>query len=87
MGEWGSSALRLGLISGRRSAKLDNTILCSNVRVGEKAAIRDCELGAGFEASAEGASKGNSNNEALLTDSLPSVNLKGERLTAGQDAV
>jgi hypothetical protein len=36
------------------SAKIENTILCSNVRIGAKAQIKDCEFGTGFEAKAEG---------------------------------
>lgn len=32
------------------SARIENTILCSNVRVGEKAQVKDCEFGTGFEA-------------------------------------
>jgi len=36
------------------SARLENVILCSNVRIGEKAQIKDCEFGTGFEAKAGG---------------------------------
>jgi translation initiation factor eIF-2B subunit gamma len=36
------------------SARIENTILCSNVRIGAKAQIKDCEFGTGFEAKAEG---------------------------------
>ena len=36
------------------SAKIENTILCSNARIGAKAQIKDCEFGTGFEAKAEG---------------------------------
>jgi translation initiation factor eIF-2B subunit gamma len=36
------------------SAKIENTILCSNVRIGSKAQIKDCEFGTGFEAKADG---------------------------------
>lgn len=32
------------------SARIENAILCSNVRIGEKATIKDCEFGPGFEA-------------------------------------
>lgn len=49
------------------SAKIENTILCNNVRIGEKAQIKDCELGAEFEVEA-------------------GADLKGERLTAGEEA-
>jgi hypothetical protein len=36
--------------SADASARIENAILCSNVRIGEKAAIKDCEFGTGFEA-------------------------------------
>jgi translation initiation factor eIF-2B subunit gamma len=55
------------LISLSRSAKIENTILCNNVRIGEKAQIKDCELGAEYEVEA-------------------GADLKGERLTAGEEA-
>jgi translation initiation factor eIF-2B subunit gamma len=32
------------------NARLENVILCGNVRIGEKANIKDCEFGPGFEA-------------------------------------
>lgn len=32
------------------NARLENVILCGNVRIGEKAQIKDCEFGPGFEA-------------------------------------
>ncbi|KAL1408711.1 Translation initiation factor eIF-2B subunit gamma [Vanrija albida] len=32
------------------NARLENVILCGNVRIGEKATIKDCEFGPGFEA-------------------------------------
>jgi translation initiation factor eIF-2B subunit gamma len=31
-------------------ARLENAVLANNVRVGEKAQIKDCEFGPGFEA-------------------------------------
>ena len=34
----------------RCSARIENAILCSNVRIGDKATIKDCEFGTGFEA-------------------------------------
>lgn len=49
------------------SAKIENSILCNNVRIGEKAQVKDCELGAEFEVEA-------------------GADLKGERLTAGEEA-
>lgn len=49
------------------SAKIENAILCNNVRIGEKAQIKDCELGAEFEVEV-------------------GADLKGERLTAGEEA-
>ncbi|ORY27777.1 nucleotide-diphospho-sugar transferase [Naematelia encephala] len=33
-----------------KSARIENTILCSNVRVGDKSQIKDCEFGPGYEA-------------------------------------
>lgn len=33
-----------------RSAKLENVILGSNARVGDRAQLKDCELGTGYEA-------------------------------------
>jgi translation initiation factor eIF-2B subunit gamma len=36
------------------SARIENAILCSNVRIGEKAAIKDCEFGTGYEAASGG---------------------------------
>lgn len=38
------------------SANIENTILCSNVRIGAKSKVKDCEFGPGFEAKAEGES-------------------------------
>lgn len=32
------------------NARIENSILCTNVRIGDKSAIKDCELGTGFEA-------------------------------------
>jgi hypothetical protein len=32
------------------NARIENAILCGNVRIGEKANIKDCEFGPGFEA-------------------------------------
>jgi translation initiation factor eIF-2B subunit gamma len=40
------------------SAKIENTILCNNVRIGEKAQIKDCELGAEYEVEAGADLKG-----------------------------
>lgn len=37
-------------------AKIDNTILCSNVRVGEKAQVQASEIGNGYEVEADGMS-------------------------------
>lgn len=34
------------------SAHIENSILCSHVRVGEKAQIKDCEFGGGYQAAA-----------------------------------
>lgn len=40
------------------SAKIENSILCNNVRIGEKAQIKDCELGAEYEVEAGADLKG-----------------------------
>ncbi|WVQ84286.1 hypothetical protein IAT38_006438 [Cryptococcus sp. DSM 104549] len=32
------------------NARIENTIICSNSRIGEKAQVKDCEFGTGFEA-------------------------------------
>lgn len=32
------------------SARIENSIICSNGRIGEKAQVKDCEFGTGFEA-------------------------------------
>lgn len=60
------------------NARLENVVLCSNVRIGEKASIKDCEFGPGFEALPGG--------ESCAWWSLTAATLKGERLIAGQEA-
>lgn len=37
-------------------AKIDSTILCSNVRVGEKAQVQASEIGSGYEVEPDGKS-------------------------------
>ncbi|WVR04509.1 hypothetical protein IAU60_001513 [Kwoniella sp. DSM 27419] len=37
-------------VTVEENARIENTILCSNGRIGEKAQIKDCEFGTGFEA-------------------------------------
>ena len=37
-----------------RRAKIDSSIICSNVRIGEKAQVQASELGNGYEAEADG---------------------------------
>lgn len=46
------SSLRL---ADKVSARIENAILCTNVRIGEKAQIKDCEFGTGFQAKPNGA--------------------------------
>jgi len=50
------------------SVRIENAILCSNVRIGEKASIKDCEFGTGFEALPGGKSSGHE-RRTVLTDS------------------
>ncbi|KAL7419109.1 Translation initiation factor eIF-2B subunit gamma [Cryptotrichosporon argae] len=40
------------------NARIENSILCANVRVGDRAQIKDCEFGTGFEALAGASLKG-----------------------------
>jgi hypothetical protein len=46
----------MGVELTTRSARIENAILCSNVRIGEKASVKDCEFGTGFEAAPGGES-------------------------------
>lgn len=64
------------------SAKLENVILGSNSRVGDRAQLKDSELGTGYEAK-----PGSTfcNSLMMVTDGPLGI-LKGERLAAGQDA-
>lgn len=65
------------------SARIENAILCTNVRIGEKAQIKDCEFGTGFQAKPNGGSyKMLSRVVRFLI--VPAV-LKNERMVAGQD--
>ena len=64
------------------SARLENAILCSQVRIGEKVTVRDCEFGPGFEAASGGAQELRSSVTSLTCST---ATLKGERLIAGQE--
>jgi hypothetical protein len=57
---------RSGSVADAYSAKIENSILCSNVRIGAKSQVKDCEFGTGFEAKAEGES-GPDGHEHRLT--------------------
>ena len=47
---WPSQSRGMAADGLQCSARIENAILCSNVRIGEKVTIKDCELGPGFEA-------------------------------------
>lgn len=51
-----AEGVELGVELTTRSARIENAILCSNVRIGEKASVKDCEFGTGFEAAPGGES-------------------------------
>ncbi|EIW65474.1 hypothetical protein TREMEDRAFT_72589 [Tremella mesenterica DSM 1558] len=45
-------------VTVEENARIENSILCSNVRLGEKTSVKDCEFGTGFEAKAGANLKG-----------------------------
>lgn len=85
----------LGVELTTRSARIENAILCSNVRIGEKASVKDCEFGTGFEAAPGGESFESCQLDfdsrrsvfegRVVADDRTAI-LKGERLVAGQEA-